>query len=158
MSASTIRNRDSLTPVSVPLEERAEAAALSRVLEDVGDAASSACEVVGPHGERFPIPAALLRILGRAAMALARGDAIAVVQVNQALTTQEAADLLNISRQYLVRLLDADEIPYQRTGTHRRLAVKDVLAFKEKRDQERQAALDELVSLSEDVNGYSELK
>lgn len=78
--------------------------------------------------------------------------------VEQQVTTQEAADLLNVSRQYLVRLLDAGTLPFTKTGTHRRVRVEDVVRFKTARDAERAAALDELTAMTEDVDGYEELK
>ncbi|MCA9626420.1 MAG: helix-turn-helix domain-containing protein [Myxococcales bacterium] len=89
---------------------------------------------------------------------MARGDSITVVPVGQELTTQQAADLLNVSRQYLVRLLDDGQLAYRRTGKHRRLRVEDVLTFKEHRDRKRKAALGELARLSEEAGGYEELE
>ena len=72
--------------------------------------------------------------------------------------TQQAADLLNISRQYLVRLLEEGRIPYTRTGKHRRLRIDDVVAYKQARDHERSESLDELARLSDELGGYDELK
>ncbi|MCA9534138.1 MAG: helix-turn-helix domain-containing protein [Myxococcales bacterium] len=75
------------------------------------------------------------------------------------LTTQQAADLLNVSRQYLVRLLDEGRIACRKTGTHRRLRVTDVLEFKARRDKDRRAGLRELSQLTQDAGGYdAELK
>lgn len=85
------------------------------------------------------------------------GDSITVVPVGKEMTTQQAADLLNVSREYLVRLLDEGRIAHNKAGPPCRLRLDDVLAFKEHRDQERQASLDELASLSEECGGYSEL-
>lgn len=95
-------------------------------------------------------------VLASVAEVLARGDAITIVPVGKELTTQQAADLLNVSRQYLVRLLEAGQIPFSKVGKHRRLRIEDVLAFKAQRDQERRAKLEELTRLSEDLGGYGE--
>ena len=63
-----------------------------------------------------------------------------------------------MSRQYLVRLLDDDKLPYDRTGKHRRLKIEDVLAYKQKRDHDRDEKLDELARLTEELGGYDEPK
>ena len=112
---------------------------------------------MGPQGS-IAIPEAIFHILVRVAEVLERGDAITLVPVHKELTTQQAADLLNVSRQYLVRLLDEGRIPYTRTGKHRRLRIDDVLAYKQTRDRERDESLNELARLSEEFGGYDELK
>lgn len=80
------------------------------------------------------------------------------VPVGAVMTTQQAADLLNVSRQYLVRLLDDGKLPYDRTGKHRRLKMEDVLAYKKQRDLERDNKLDEIAKLTEELGGYGEPK
>jgi excisionase family DNA binding protein len=150
-----------MTPVSAPPEQRAEVQALFRLLDGIAHPTrrrAPKCQLLGPHGEAIPIPASVFYVLERVAEVLARGDSITVVPTGKELTTQQAADLLNVSRQYLVRLLDAGKLPYTKTGKHRRVRIEAVLAFKEKRDEERKAALDTLTSHSEDVGGYSELE
>jgi excisionase family DNA binding protein len=96
--------------------------------------------------------------LERAVEALVRGEAVSVVPVSLELTTQEAADLLNVSRQYLVRLVENRSIPCTRTGKHRRLRVQDVLTYQRRRDRERKRTLDKLARLSQDFGGYDELR
>lgn len=148
-----------MTPVTAPPDQLAGVASLSRMLEHVVEGGGGVrCELVGPLGERIPVPETVFYVLERVVEVLARGDAVTVVPVGKALTTQQAADLLNVSRQYLVRLLDENRIPHTKTGKHRRLRIEDVLAFKEKRDREREKGLDELTRMSEDYGGYDELK
>lgn len=89
---------------------------------------------------------------------MAKRSAITLVPVGKEITTQQAVDLLNVARQYLVRLRDEGRIPYTKTGMRRRLRIEDVLTFKGARDRARKVALDKLTALSEDVGGYGELK
>ncbi len=77
-------------------------------------------------------------------------------RVQESLTTQEAADLLHVSRPYLIGLLDKGLIPYYRLRSHRRIRLEDLLAFREKFDAERHAALDELSRLSQEAGLYDE--
>jgi excisionase family DNA binding protein len=148
-----------MTPVSAPREQRAEVVELARALErGHGRKGAGKYKLVGPNRESIVIPESVFFVLERVAEVLARGDAITIVPVGKDLTTQQAADLLNVSRQYLVRLLEANQIPFSKVGKHRRLRIEDVLAFKSKRDQDRRAKLDELTRLSEDLGGYAELK
>jgi excisionase family DNA binding protein len=149
-----------MTPVAAPPEQRAEVAAIFRLLDQASHVRKQrgACKLVGPSGEAISIPESVFYVLERVAEVMARGDSITVVPVGRELTTQQAADILNVSRQYLVRLLDDGRIPFTKTGKHRRVRVEDVLAFKERRDRERKASLDELTRISEELGGYDDLK
>lgn len=146
-----------MTPVAAPPEQRAQVAALSKALEQMvhpPKRRAPKCQLVGPKGERIPLPESVFYVLERVAEVLARGDSITVVPVGREVTTQQAADLLNVSRQYLVRLLDEGRIPFRKTGKHRRLRIEDVLAFKEKRDKDRRAGLRELSQMTQEFGGY----
>lgn len=145
-----------LEPVRAAREDRAEIAELSTALHAPNAARDTHYELISPDGERHRIPQAVVYGLARIAEVLARGDALTIVPVGAVLTTQQAADLLNVSRQYLVRLLDDNKLPYDRTGKHRRLKIEDVLAYKQKRDRERDEQLDALAELTEELGGYDE--
>ena len=86
----------------------------------------------------------LLRYLGN-------GDAVTLVPVSQMLTTQQAADILNVSRPFLISLLEKGEISYVLTGRHRRIQAVELFAYKERRDEKRAAALSELAELDADL-------
>jgi len=151
-----------MTPVAAPPDQQAQVVALSRALEGMTHPPkrrAPKCQLVGPTGESIPLPESVFYVLERVAEVMARGDSITVVPVGREVTTQQAADLLNVSRQYLVRLLDEGRIPFRKTGKHRRLRIEDVLRFKEMRDKDRRAGLRELSRMTQEFGGYdSELE
>jgi excisionase family DNA binding protein len=148
-----------MTPVSTPPGQKAKVEALLHLLEG-GAAANTrrrktpACLLLGSSGEQVQIPDSVFYALERVVEVLARGDSVMVVPVGKELTTQQAADLLNISRQYLVRLLDEGTLPHTKIGRHRRLKIEDVLSYKEKRGKERRAGLRKLSELTQEFGGY----
>jgi excisionase family DNA binding protein len=93
-------------------------------------------------GEQVELPVEVYRVLRRVVEAMSSGLAVTVAPSSQSLTTQQAADLLGVSRPTLVRFLDQGRIPYERTGSHRRLLLRDVLNFREQRRQEEYAELE----------------
>jgi excisionase family DNA binding protein len=146
-----------LEAVTAAPSERAAVEKLFRVLDDLLQSRAGRPvrgEFVGRRGRHAPVPGSVIHVLERIAQAMARGDAVAVVPVGRDLTTQQAADLLNVSRQYLVRLVDEGRIPAGKTGKHRRLRLADVLAFKEMGDRARRASLRALTRATEAAGGY----
>lgn len=117
--------------------------------------ANGQARLILPTGEEVELPDSVFRILRQVVRVLAQGEAVSVVPVNQELTTQQAADLLNVSRQYLVRLLDQGKIRFHKVGTHRRIAFGDLMEYKHLRDDEMKHGLDELTRLSQELGLYS---
>ncbi|HUW98092.1 MAG TPA: helix-turn-helix domain-containing protein [Acidiferrobacter sp.] len=105
------------------------------------------------HGVELPTSA--LRLLVDILAELADGNAVKVVPVHAELTTQEAADLLSVSRPHLVKLLEDGALPFHRTGKHRRVRLTDLMRFKEAREQASEDAMAELARQSQELGmGY----
>lgn len=100
--------------------------------------------LVGPDGQQVSLPLEVYEVLVRVVDAMKAGKAITVAPLEQRLTTQQAADLLGISRPTLIKLLDENEIPHEKPGRHRRIRLSDVLAYRDRRRQERRARLAEM--------------
>lgn len=92
-------------------------------------------------GDQVALPAEIYDVVLKVVDAMRRGLAVSVAPQSQKLTTQQAADLLGVSRPTLVKFLDTNLLPYERIGSHRRLYLRDVLAFREERRREQYAAL-----------------
>lgn len=111
--------------------------------------------LVGPTGEAIELPPSIYRLLRQIVHYLAEGKAISVVPIDQELTTQQAANLLNISRPSLIRLLDEGVIPFTKTGSHRRVRFADVMAYREQCRRECRAALSELSRVGAEQGLYA---
>jgi excisionase family DNA binding protein len=107
-----------------------------------------------PH-ESVVLPRSVLQLLTRILAEMADGNAVRLIPVHAELTTQEAADLLNVSRPFLVGLLEEGKIPFRKVGTHRRVAFRDLMHYKRQTDHARLAALEELTAQAQELNmGY----
>jgi excisionase family DNA binding protein len=98
---------------------------------------------------KLPVPA--VRLLLRILEEMARGNAVTLIPLHAELTTQEAADMLNISRPTLIQFLDEKKIKFRRIGTHRRIPFEAVMEYKRMTRAERQTAIDEFVSHNEEL-------
>ena len=105
----------------------------------------------GTAAETLSLPRPALELLARVLMHMAKGKAVSVVPSSSELTTQQAADLLNVSRPFLIGLLDAGRIDYRLVGTHRRILAESLLAYRRADDRRRSDAADELTALGEEM-------
>jgi excisionase family DNA binding protein len=132
-------------------QEIEQAKQSSRTLSKYTSAERVQLSLRGSNGEadELILPGHVLQILLDVLAEMSRGNAISLMPTHQELSTQEAAALLNVSRPFLVGLLEKQEIPFRKVGSHRRVYLKDVLEYKERIDQRRSQALDQLAEISQ---------
>jgi excisionase family DNA binding protein len=101
--------------------------------------------------EPITIPANIFRSIVKMLIEMGNGNAVAVVPVSAELTTQQAADLLNVSRPHLIKLLEREEIPFRMVGTHRKLLAREVLSYRDKTVFDRRKTLTRMIALDEEL-------
>lgn len=138
-------------PLLIP-DSESEQVELLRQMMETGEA-----QLVGPKGQQRRIPEDVYQLFLRVLEHLKRGQGVSIVPYNQQLTTQAAADLLGVSRQYFVRLLEDGKVPFHKVGTHRRVLLKDLLAFKERRDRSRRKAITDMAREASDAGVYDKI-
>lgn len=109
----------------------------------------------GHSSDDLVLPGHLVELMLRVATEVSMGHGVNILPIHSELTTQQAANLLNISRPYLVSLLKDGTIPHRKVGSHRRVLAHDVLTFQQKQRQARAEALDEMAALSEEMELYN---
>jgi excisionase family DNA binding protein len=124
--------------ITLPKAEQKRVQELEAMLSQ-GNAA-----LVSSTGERIDLPNTVYKILKKVVTLMAPGQAITLIPDNQAVTTQRAADILGMSLPFFVKLLETGAMAYHRVGNQRRVYLRDVLVYAQKRDEQRQAALDRL--------------
>jgi excisionase family DNA binding protein len=105
--------------------------------------------------QEIDVPVSALRMLVDILAQMAEGNAVTIVPYNAELTTQQAADFLHVSRPHLVGLLERNDLPYRKVGSHRRILFKDLMAYQQASRVDRKKALDELASQAQELRlGY----
>jgi excisionase family DNA binding protein len=99
--------------------------------------------------ERHELTPQLARLLSQVVRALSDGQAVTVVPLHRLLTTQEAADLLGVSRPTLIKILEREQLPHEKVGRHRRIQLADLLAYQDRQRAEQRRALDQLAEESQ---------
>jgi excisionase family DNA binding protein len=127
-----------LPEITASANEEPQLREFARMLE------SHQAALIGPSGDEIPLPGPIYKVLVSALRFLERGEGVMILPSTQEMTTQSAAELLGVSRQYVVQLLEEGKIPFHKVGTHRRVSMKDVLEFRRKRDANRKRMLGEI--------------
>lgn len=110
--------------------------------------------LLGREGAHIQFPEPVFHLLTDIVRKMHRGQSVMVMHANEELTTQAAANKLGTSRPYLVKLLEQGKMPFHMVGSHRRVYLKDLVAYQKKRDQERRAAMDDLNQQLMDADLY----
>jgi excisionase family DNA binding protein len=143
------RRSNETKPFDPAGSETAQLNSLKRVLEN-----SLRTTLASPGGEEVELPSNLQELLLAAVRQLSAGKTVSLISTERDLTTQEAADLLNVSRPHLVALLEGGQIPFHKTGSHRRVPLTTLLEFASRRDEIRHEALTRLAQMSQDLGMY----
>jgi excisionase family DNA binding protein len=129
-----------LDPITLPHAQEEQVSELRDLLQKEGSA-----RLVGRGGEpAVELPDAIFGMLVEIVGLMEQGKAVSIVPVTQELTTQQAAELIGVSRPFLVKLLEAGKISFHQAGTHRRVYLKDLLEYKQQRDRDRHEALNRM--------------
>ncbi|MBL7685723.1 MAG: helix-turn-helix domain-containing protein [Deltaproteobacteria bacterium] len=151
---STMKNQHLESP---PSDEaislaRASAEELGRLLANTPSADRAHVQM---GGQDLILPKQALHLLKDLLAEMAQGNIVTLVPIHLLLTTQEAANLLNVSRPYLIQLLKEGKIPFTTTGTHRRIRYQDLMAYKHGQGERSRKALDELTAQAQEHDmGY----
>jgi excisionase family DNA binding protein len=139
--------------MSADVGERQALSELEQLLNQDG----GALVLVSRAGQQaVELPDVAVRLLRGVVHHLARGRAITYLPSSNMLTTQQAAEILNVSRTHVVKLLEQGEIPFERVTTHRRIKPEDLLAYKRRRDAEQERHLTELARVSNEIGLYDD--
>lgn len=145
--------RDNMLPDSeASALARASATELSKLLARKPESDRARVQL---DGTDLVLPRHALALLRDLLAEMAQGNAVTIVPTHAELTTQQAANILNVSRPHLIKLLEDGAIPFSRVGTHRRIRYQDLMAYKAERDHASQEALDALIEQAQELDmGY----
>lgn len=145
------KHHEGAQPLSV--EQRALARRGAQAL--ASRRADDAPRLLMADGGEIPMPANAVDLLAEILQRLGDGQAVRVLTMDAEMSTQAAADCLNVSRPYLIGLLEAGVLPGRKVGAHRRIRAADVMAYKDAIEQAREKALDELAAQAQELGmGY----
>jgi excisionase family DNA binding protein len=151
MAAATKSIRDPVVPDRQDIDQAREAI---KALAGIEPRVTEVLIEDKAHRMHAVLPVAAVRLLQDLLREMAQGHAISLVPMHAELTTQQAADALNVSRPFLVKLLETNALPYRKVGTHRRVRYDDLMRYKHTIDAKRLDVLKALTAESEELNLY----
>ena len=137
-------------PTQQDIEQAKETSRRLSKYHDV-DRVQMSIEDSNGNKESIVLPGIAMQLLLNILADISRGNPVSVIPHKTELTTQQAANMLNVSRPYLVKLLENGDIHHHKVGTHRRVYVKDVIEYKARIDSDRSNTLDKLAELSQEI-------
>ncbi len=123
-------------------------------LDDILAKEEGVAKLVAPSGEERELPHSVYKVLRDIIHYMSNGVFVELIPIHSQLTTQQAAEILGISRPHLVKLLEEEEIPHHKVGKHRRIRLDDLLVYKHRRDSKRRQILDQIKADSEELGLY----
>jgi excisionase family DNA binding protein len=146
---------DEATTYLLENDELAEVVDLVQALRDRGiEVPPQRPALVDGKGNHLELPQPVFDALLQVVTAMSQGQGVTIAPHNALLTTQEAADFLGISRPTLVKLVETDQIPFERRGRHRRVRLSDLLDYQEHSRSERRQTLNQLAEEGEEIGLY----
>ena len=140
-----------LDPISVPSALEGQIRELRRMIQSGG------AKLVGPNGHQIPLPEPVHDLLLLILKNLQAGKAVSVVPEHQQVTTQRAANILGVSRPFLVALVEKGEIPFHMVGSHRRIYLRDLMDYKRRRDSARHEAINNMARTEIEAATYDKV-
>ncbi len=152
MSNSILKKLDPVIPNEKDIELATES---SRSLAGIDTNKMHTFEIQVDGKKMIRIPASVFKMLFTILTQMAAGNAVTIIPIHAELTTQEAANLLNVSRPYLISLLEEGKLPYRKVGTRRKILFEDLMNYRKKDDAERLKILNKLTEDAQDLDmGY----
>ncbi|MGY3449155.1 helix-turn-helix domain-containing protein [Bradyrhizobium sp. ORS 285] len=145
--------RDLERPITLPSKE--DTALAQEASRAIATKQPSELKVRLDDGQELTLPKAATRLIAHLLTEMAQGNAVTIIPIHAVLTTQEAADYLNVSRPHLVSLLEEKRIPYHKVGTHRRVRFQDLVDYRAAFEKRRREIMEELAAQAEQEDmGY----
>lgn len=153
---TTLLNENAVLPSSEDVTVAKESSRkLAPLAVDAKETVQVHINAVGGHSETVDLPTSVFQMLVRILTEMGKGNAVTLMPIHAQLTTQQAAELLGVSRPFIIKELKDGRIPFHLVGTHRRIAYRDLMEYKAKCQSDHDKAMDELVAQAQDLKmGY----